>query len=283
MRPGLRLALLISAFIGIGSSIHATSFDCRKAHRGYEALVCANKELSKADDALADAYHRAHGALASIGSQKEAKKAQDRLEKEQKEWLKTRLSKCPDVDCIQKEYQLRLVTLQSYVGTEMTATQLRGANPLAVQPPLPRSAYSNQVPAVAVVAVPSVAQEQFSRERFLSAVAAPLAKFGPNFYLEEYSLETTPPWFDLIEIPKLSILTNGKRAGYMLGLAYLASQELRIPIQTNEFQVQYTFKADGLFGAAVFKMPGSRPVHVNYSDNFRNAAIAMYALEELQG
>lgn len=112
---------------------------------GYEALICANQELSKADDALADAYRRAHGALASIGPQKEAKRAQQRLEKEQKEWLKTRQSKCPDVDCLRREYQLRLATLRSYVPGETTAAKPRDENPPAVQVPLPPSAGSNQV------------------------------------------------------------------------------------------------------------------------------------------
>jgi|ERR1035437_9055594 uncharacterized protein len=73
-------AVAIAALIAIGQSLHAASFDCAKARRGYEALICANQELSKADDALADAYHRAHGALASIGSPKEAKRAQQRLD-----------------------------------------------------------------------------------------------------------------------------------------------------------------------------------------------------------
>jgi len=133
----------IAILIASGTEVQATSFDCAKAHRGYEALICANQELSKADDALADAYRRAHGALASIGPQKEAKRAQQRLEKEQKEWLKTRQSKCPDVDCLRREYQLRLATLQSYVPGETTAEQLQAPPP---------SASSSQVPEAAITA-----------------------------------------------------------------------------------------------------------------------------------
>jgi len=139
-------AIAIAALIAIGQSIYAASFDCAKARRGYEALICANQELSKADDALADAYHRAHGALASIGSPKEAKKAQQRLEKEEKEWMKTRLSKCSDVECLRREYQLRLATLRSYVRGETTAAQPRDENPPAVQAPLPPPTPSSQVP-----------------------------------------------------------------------------------------------------------------------------------------
>jgi uncharacterized protein len=138
-------AVAVAAVIAIGQTIHAASFDCAKARRGHEALICANQELSKADDALADAYRRAHGALASIGSPKEAKRAQQRLDKEEKEWLKTRLSKCSDVECLRREYQLRLATLRSYVRGETTAAQPR-ENPPAVQAPLPPPGPSSQVP-----------------------------------------------------------------------------------------------------------------------------------------
>ena len=126
------------------------SFDCAKARRGYEALICANVELSKADAALVDAYQRAHDALSSVGSQKEVKKAQRQLEKEQKEWAKTRQSKCPDVDCLRSEYQLRLATLRSYVSGNTPEALPRDANPPAVQATLPPSTSSNQPPEPAI-------------------------------------------------------------------------------------------------------------------------------------
>jgi uncharacterized protein len=107
-------AFFIAVLIAIGTQVHAASFNCAKAHKGYEALICANQELSRADDALSDAYRRAHAALSLVGTEKEAKKSQNRLEKEQKEWLKTRIPKCPDVDCLQMEFQSRITTLRSY-------------------------------------------------------------------------------------------------------------------------------------------------------------------------
>lgn len=139
-------ALAVAAWIVIVPLMHAASFDCSKAHRGHEALICANQELSKADDALADVYRRAHGALASVGPQKEAKRAQQRLEKEQKEWMKTRQSKCPDVDCLQREYQLRLATLRSYLPDEAGAARPIPTNPPVAEASLPPSASSHQVP-----------------------------------------------------------------------------------------------------------------------------------------
>jgi uncharacterized protein len=107
-------AFFIPLLIAIGTQIHAASFNCAKAHKGYEALICANQQLSRADDVLSDAYRRAHAALSLVGTEKEAKKSQNRLEKEQKEWLKTRIPKCPDVECLQMEFQSRITTLRSY-------------------------------------------------------------------------------------------------------------------------------------------------------------------------
>jgi len=143
-------AIVLLTFVVQGRA--TTSINCAKAHRGYEALICANEELSKADDALADAYHRAHGALASIGSQKEAKKAQQQLEKEEKEWLKKRLSKCADVACLRDEYQLRLATLRSYVRDEKVTVLPQSANRPAVQGESPLAAPSDELIATATAA-----------------------------------------------------------------------------------------------------------------------------------
>ena len=107
-------AFFIAVLIAIGTQVHAASFNCAKAHKGYEALICANQELSQADDALSDAYRRAHAALSLVGTEKEAKKSQNRLEKEQKEWLKDMHIQCPDVDCLRIEFQSRITTLRSY-------------------------------------------------------------------------------------------------------------------------------------------------------------------------
>jgi hypothetical protein len=62
----------------------------------------------------------------------------------------------------------------------------------------------------------------------------------------------------LIEIPELAVLTNGKRAGYLLGMAYLASQRLGIPIQSKTYETMVLVNADGLFVANIFKN-GSHP------------------------
>lgn len=144
--------------------------------------------------------------------------------------------------------------------------------------------------AVAVVAGPCAAQEQFSRERFLSAVATPLATltrnaeprrdaFGrsvsaPMIHIDEYKLQSAP-WSDLIEIPELAILTDGKRAGYLLGMAYLASRDLGIPIQNKNLGTYVIVKADGVFVANAF-VSGfqGRRVTTDFQ-NFKTAAITV--------
>lgn len=122
--------------------------------------------------------------------------------------------------------------------------------------------------AALALVVPSRAEAQFSRERFLSSVAAPLADFARKTTLPRGALGGTlsgrrlqvdgyriysDPWLNLVDIAELSTLTEAGRAGYMLGMAYLASQELRIPIQTKDRGNYVLIKADGLFAANVFK------------------------------
>lgn len=89
------LAVFIASLIIIGTEVHAASFDCARARRGYEALICANEELLTADDVVSEAYRKAQAALSLRGSGKEVKKERQRLQKEQQGWLKTRLFQVP--------------------------------------------------------------------------------------------------------------------------------------------------------------------------------------------
>ena len=163
---------------------------------------------------------------------------------------------------------------------------------------MPRSAaLLTAVLGVVAVAVPSVAQEKFSRERFLSSVAKPLATMAANgdvssisnsgslSSVDEYRLLSAAPWDDLIEIPELAVLTDGKRAGYLLGMAYLASQELRIPIQTKDavaggMVFGRSVGAEGLFGATIYKSKGPYGNSLSFQvpfpvGDFQRAAIAL--------
>jgi hypothetical protein len=141
--------------------------------------------------------------------------------------------------------------------------------------------------AVVVAAGPSVAQVKFSRERFLSAVAKPLATLASNgdvasisrpgslSYVDEYRLRSAP-WDDLVEIPELATLTDGKRAGYLLGMAYLAAQELGIPIEKKESAIVVSFTASGLFQGNIYKNQTGVTFQVPFPvGDFQRAAIAL--------
>jgi hypothetical protein len=70
---------------------------------------------------------------------------------------------------------------------------------------------------------------------------------------------------NLVDLPELGTLTEGGRAGYMLGLAFLTSQELGIPIQTKDRGTYVLIKADGLFVANVFKnAPRGRNIVIGF-------------------
>lgn len=86
--------LVISQFI---TPSFATSFDCRKASSYPEKTICADKELSVLDDALAKAYGQALPAKSSLAG-------------EQRLWLKQR-NACSDRDCLVSQYRGRLAEL----------------------------------------------------------------------------------------------------------------------------------------------------------------------------
>jgi len=90
---------------------------------------------------------------------------------------------------------------------------------------------------IAVFGKPSTAwaQDQLSRAAFFAAVK---------------SAAQTAAWNDLIEIPQLAAVTDGRKAGYVLAIAYLAAQELGIPVtRADESKNYLVLKADGLFTA----------------------------------
>ena len=108
--------------LGAPICLHSASFDCSKAHRGYEALICANPALSSGDETLNAVYRKTQAALSLVGTEKESKKAIKHLQDEEKDWLKKHLSKCSDANCIQFEYESRIATLERYIRLAEAAT-----------------------------------------------------------------------------------------------------------------------------------------------------------------
>lgn len=70
-------------------SARGASFDCGKAQRKVEHLICDNPEISKLDDDLAASYK------AALQGQRQV----DAIKQAPKQWLKER-NVCPDVDCL---------------------------------------------------------------------------------------------------------------------------------------------------------------------------------------
>jgi uncharacterized protein YecT (DUF1311 family) len=86
----------------VDNSPFSPSFDCAKASNGQEKLICADRELSKLDVNLSQAYAKAEENTAD----------KDKLKKEQLEWIKFSLRACSDKTCLVGTYQKRISELQ---------------------------------------------------------------------------------------------------------------------------------------------------------------------------
>lgn len=94
------IGLLVCLAFG---QVQAASFDCAKAGTKVEKLICANKELSKLDEALAKEYAAAQERFAHSVNAKD-------LPSGQKFWLRER-DGCRDAACIRRAYERRLRVL----------------------------------------------------------------------------------------------------------------------------------------------------------------------------
>jgi uncharacterized protein YecT (DUF1311 family) len=86
----------------VDSSPYAPSFDCSKASATHEKLICGDRELSRLDVDLSQAY--------STARDKSADK--EKLKKEQLEWIKASLRSCADKSCLVGAYQKRILDLK---------------------------------------------------------------------------------------------------------------------------------------------------------------------------
>jgi uncharacterized protein len=83
----------------------AASFDCAKAATKSEKLICADPQVSAADEQLAEVYRRVLEQLSDFDK--------DGLKKEQRNWIKTQRDACPDAACMLKAYQARIAALEA--------------------------------------------------------------------------------------------------------------------------------------------------------------------------
>jgi uncharacterized protein len=84
------------------SSLFAPSFDCSKASNAQEKLVCSDRELSKIDVEMSQAYAKARDRTSD----------KDALRKAQTEWIKQIFRSCSDKNCLTSAYKNRISELQ---------------------------------------------------------------------------------------------------------------------------------------------------------------------------
>lgn len=81
---------------------HTASFDCSKASSWVEETICANSELSRLDDQLAEQYKATLNEYKSYGIASEVAK------NEQLDWLTYQRNTCQTEDCLIREYKQKL-------------------------------------------------------------------------------------------------------------------------------------------------------------------------------
>lgn len=84
------------AVLVLSGAVQAASFDCAKAQSKVEKMICADAELSKLDEDLAQAY--------ATALKIDGKAALTR--RQQAQWLKAR-NNCTDALCVKDEYLTR--------------------------------------------------------------------------------------------------------------------------------------------------------------------------------
>lgn len=99
-----RIVWIILGCLTLGSTAQAASFDCSKAKSRIEKMICSNSELSKLDEELNTAYRR------GMSDKYSATNSNNPFDQE--EWIKAR-NRCPDVDCVRIEYEMRIYRLKS--------------------------------------------------------------------------------------------------------------------------------------------------------------------------
>jgi uncharacterized protein len=94
------LTPLIFSCLMLASTVQAASFDCAKAKTKVEKFICADAELSKLDEKLAEVYSKV------------SKDEQDAvlIKRQQLAWLKKR-NQCEDVSCLRDQYLRRIAEL----------------------------------------------------------------------------------------------------------------------------------------------------------------------------
>jgi len=104
MKKPVALLLLCAAWLPL--STQAASFGCLDVDTDVESAICADPELNRLDEDLAEQYQDVLSQLSS----REAR----RLRQEQRTWLRARDSCGDDVRCLRARYEERSARLDRY-------------------------------------------------------------------------------------------------------------------------------------------------------------------------
>ena len=114
----------------MGLPLSAQSFDCAKAAKAAEKLVCSDDGLKKLDLQLSQVYKQA---VAKLGTQEE----KYQLQQNEQLWLKERFNECRSASCLSTAYQERIAELAGsgagtyriqplHLSSSLTLPQLTG-------------------------------------------------------------------------------------------------------------------------------------------------------------
>jgi len=101
-----RAACLLAVLLWSVVPAAAQSFDCAKASKPDEVLICQNRQLSALDEQMSSLYFRLRNRLAAA--------ARNRIEADQSAWLQQRYGCGSDVGCIKDLYDRRISQLANY-------------------------------------------------------------------------------------------------------------------------------------------------------------------------
>jgi uncharacterized protein YecT (DUF1311 family) len=107
-------AAMVFAATGVSA---AASFECSRAKSLQEKLICDNRQVSAADEALAGAYARALQSAAD----------REGLKRQQQGWIRTERDACRDAPCLLAAYRTRIAALEGLAG-QAVQQWLRDAN-----------------------------------------------------------------------------------------------------------------------------------------------------------
>lgn len=109
--PFTLASLVVGAFL-FSLSANAVSFDCTKASRPVEKLICSDPELSRLDDDMVAAFRNAIGAAVDSSA----------VRAEQRGWIVDTRNKCDNAACLKQAYQSRIALLKGDIPQDKRVT-----------------------------------------------------------------------------------------------------------------------------------------------------------------